>query len=342
MTDTKKKLSVSRLFWAQIALNFVVVAFLIACGALLTFKVMGEEYSELTIVGFIATVLFSFIVFLPAGTLFASRAEFAKDKVQVREDERTGAVAPIADPLLTTAPLGVAFAAIGTGIIYLLVYRLGWMPTPFVAALVSLLFVVPYAIIVRLNIFRDMEGLAAQGAFRGKAVTSKTRHVWMYYIVPNVIFQAIINLPLGYRGFSHAAAAIADRVGPDIVPAAAVAPDFAITFMFVCGFTFLGVIAHTASDMYEGEFSYSGRAHGINGFLYFILIILMGVGLGVLFALVPRIAGVETIPFALAMVLKFLVVFLSVYVACRLGVGWMGKKFNDAVTEKMATMARAG
>ena len=36
------------------------------------------------------------------------------------------------------------------------------------------------------------------------------------------------------------------------------------------------------------------------------------------------------------MVLKFLVVFLSVFVACRLGVGWMGKKFNDAVSHKMA------
>ncbi len=36
------------------------------------------------------------------------------------------------------------------------------------------------------------------------------------------------------------------------------------------------------------------------------------------------------------MVLKFLVVFLSVYVACWLGVGWMGKKFNDAVALNMA------
>ena len=36
------------------------------------------------------------------------------------------------------------------------------------------------------------------------------------------------------------------------------------------------------------------------------------------------------------MVLKFLVVFLSVYVACRLGVGWMGKKFSDPVAHRMA------
>ena len=342
MSETTQKSSISQLFRTQIAMNFVVVAILIACGALLTFKVMGEEYSELTVVGFIAAVYFSFIVFLPAGTLFASRAEFANGKVELRESEGTGAKSPIANPLLKTAPLGILLAAIGTGIVYVLVCRMGWMPSPLVTALVSLLFVVPYAIIVRLNIFRDIEGLSAQGAFRGKAVASKTRHVWLNYIVPNVIFQAIINLPLAYRGFSHAASSIADRVGPGMVPVEALAPDFAITFMFVCSFTFLGVIAHTASDMYEGEFSYAGRARGIHGLLYFALLLLMGVGLGALVAVVARISGIEILPFPLSLVLKFLVVFLSVYVACRLGIGWMGKKFNDAVAKKMAAMSRAG
>ena len=52
-----KKLSVSQLFWEQVAFNFIVVAVLIALGALLTFKVMGEEYSQWTVVGFFATVL---------------------------------------------------------------------------------------------------------------------------------------------------------------------------------------------------------------------------------------------------------------------------------------------
>ena len=35
------------------------------------------------------------------------------------------------------------------------------------------------------------------------------------------------------------------------------------------------------------------------------------------------------------MVLKFLVVFLSAYVTCRFGVGWI-EKYNDAVAHKMA------
>ncbi len=335
MNKAFKKLSVDQLFWEQVALTFIIVAVMIACGALLTFKVTGEEYSQWTVVGFFATVFFAFIVFLPAGTLFAARAEFAKEKVQVRDDEKTGAVAPIANPLLETAPLGVAFAAVGTAIVYWLVYGMGWMPSPLVTTLASLLFVVPYAIIVRLNIFRDIEGLAAQGAFRAKAVTSKTRHVWLTYVIPNVVYMAIICLPLGYRGFSHAASLIPDNAA-GVVPVAALAPDFAITFMVVCSFTFLAVMAHTASDMFEGEMSYSGKARGINGFLFFILILLMGLGLGIVFALIPPVTGVATVSFGFAMVLKFLVVFLSVYAAARWGVGWMGKKFNDAVAHKAA------
>jgi len=336
MSNANKKLSVSQLFWEQVALNFVVVALLIACGALLTFKVMGEEYSQWTVVGFFATVFFAFIVFLPAATLYAARAEFAKGKVEVREEEKTGALAPIANPLLKTAPLGVALAAVCTAIVYALVYGGGWMPSPLVTTVASLVFVVPYAFTVWLNIFRDIEGLAAQGAFRAKAVASKTRHIWLTYIIPNVMFQAIINLPLGYRGFSHASAAIADRAGPGVVPVAALAPDFAITFMFVCSFTFLAVMAHTASDMFEGEMTYSGKARGINGFLFFMLILLMGAALGILVALIPPATGVATVSFGFAMVLKFLVVFVSVYAAARLGVGWMGKKFNDAVAHKAA------
>ncbi len=335
MNKAFKKLSVDQLFWEQVALTFIIVAVMIACGALLTFKVTGEEYSQWTVVGFFATVFFAFIVFLPAGTLFAARAEFAKEKVQVRDDEKTGAVAPIANPLLETAPLGVAFAAVGTAIVYWLVYGMGWMPSPLVTTLASLLFVVPYAIIVRLNIFRDIEGLAAQGAFRAKAVTSKTRHVWLTYVIPNVVYMAIICLPLGYRGFSHAASLIPDNAA-GVVPVAALAPDFAITFMVVCSFTFLAVMAHTASDMFEGEMSYSGKARGINGFLFFILILLMGLGLGIVFALIPPVTGVAMVSFGFAMVLKFLVVFLSVYAAARWGVGWMGKKFNDAVAHKAA------
>ena len=335
MAHTAKK-SINRLFWEQVGVTFIVVAVLIVCAAVLTFKVMGEEYSQWTVFGFISSVFFAFIVFLPAGTLFASRAEYAKGGVEIAANERTGAVAPIANPWLQTLPLGVACAVVGSVLAYALIYGTGWTPSPFVTFLLSLLFVVPYAVIVRLNIFRDIDGLATQGAFHGKAVASKFGHIWLTYVLPNFVLQLIINLPLGYRGFSHQAALIADRAGPDAVPVAALAPDFAITFMFVCGFTFLGVMAHTAADMYEGEISYSGKARGINGFLFFLLILLMGVGVGIVFALIPPVTGLQIVSFATSMVLKFLMVFLSVYVACQLGVGWTGKKFNDAVAHKIA------
>ena len=143
-----EKMSVGRLFWEQVALNFVVVAVLIACGALLTFKVMGEEYSEWTVVGFFATVFFAFIVFLPAGTLFAARAEFAKDKVEVRagrEDRRARADRQ-------SAPCDCAFGRgprrSRNGHRLFARLSLGWMPSPLIATLASLLFVVPYAVIV--------------------------------------------------------------------------------------------------------------------------------------------------------------------------------------------------
>ncbi len=168
MKKAKSKSSVSRLFWEQVTLNFVVVAVLIALGALLTFNVMGEEYGAWTVVGFFATVFFAFIVFLPAGTLFAARAEFAKGKVEVREDEKSGALQPIANPLLATAPLGAAFAAAGAAIVYGMVYWGGWLPSPLATTLASFAFVVPYAIIVRLNIFRDIEGLGGRRRVRGE------------------------------------------------------------------------------------------------------------------------------------------------------------------------------
>jgi hypothetical protein len=327
----KKKVSISQLFKEQVAVNFVVVAILIVLAALLVFKVDGESYTQYTVFGFIAAIYFSFVAFLPAGTLFASRAEFAKGRVAVEESEKTGAMEPLANPWFRTVPLGVVLSAAATAVVWAVIYGLGWTPSPVAATLIAMLFVIPYAIVVRLNIFRDIEGFAAMGPFHGKRVASKTAHIWASYVIPNLILQTIINMPLANRGFSQAAAMIADKAGPGMVPAQALVPDFAITFMFVCSFTFLAVILHTAADMYEGEFSYAGHARGINGLLYFGLLLLMGVGLGIVAAGVAQALAIAVVSFPVAMGLKFLVVCLSVGVACWLGVGWEGKRFNDAV-----------
>lgn len=337
----EKTISVNHLFIQQIIVNFVVIAVLIAAGAFLVFNIQGHSYSQLTVAGFVATVYFSFIVFVPAGTLFASRAEVAKGKVALRENEKSGVKEPLADPLSKTLPLGIALAIVSTAIVWAIIYGTGWTPSPVATSLLSLLFVIPYAIIVRREIFADIEGLIASGPMHEQKVASRTGHIWMSYVLPNLALQAIINMPLAVRGFGNIAASLADRFGPDIVPVAALAPDFAITFMFVCNFTFLGVVAHTASDMYQGRMSYSGKGHGINGLLYFVLMLLMGVGLGVVVAVLGQILGIALVPLPVALILKFLVVLLSVCVACRLGVGWTGKKFNDAVAKSRPARVQA-
>ena len=244
-------------------------------------------------------------------------------------------------PILgSTVPLGVVLRPQWRRLsVWAVVYGFGWTPSPVAATLIAMLFVIPYAIVVRLNTFRDIEGLAAmQFTVHGKRVASKTAHVWASYVIPDLILQMIINLPLANQGFSQAAAMIAEEAGSGMVPAQALVADFAITFMFVCCFTFLAVILHTTADMYEGEFSNAGHARGMNGFLYFGLLLLMGVGLGVLVAGVTQALAIQVVSFPVAMALKFLVVCLSVGVAWWLGVGWEGKKFNDAVKMKMAAV----
>jgi len=141
---------------------------LIVLGALLVFKVYAEDYTRYTALGFIAAVYFSFIVFLPAGTLFASRAEFAKGKVTVAESEKTGAMEPIPNPLAATAPLGVLLAAASTAVACAVVYGLGWTPSPSAATLIAMLFVVPYAFIVRRNIFKRHRGTGGDGSIPWK------------------------------------------------------------------------------------------------------------------------------------------------------------------------------
>ena len=86
--------------------------------------------------------------------------------------------------------------------------------------------------------------------------------------------------------------------------------------------------------MYQGAFTYPRNKHAINGLLYTGILLLMGVGLGVVVAGVATVLQVAIVMLPVALLLKFLVVFLSVYVACRLGVGWTGKKFNEAMSQK--------
>jgi hypothetical protein len=332
----RKKLSVTQLFKIQAAATIIIVAPQIVLGAFLVFVAAGETYSQFTAIGFVATVYFAFIAFLPAGTLFGARLEFIRGNVAGQPNEQSGATQPIANPLLHTLPLGLMVAAALTGIVAALVYGLNWRPSPAATTLFALLFAIPYVVIVRRTIFRDIEGLAAMQPPQGERVAPRSSHVWAMYIIPNIVFQSIIAVSLAVRTFSHEADLIADRAGPGFVPVEALVPDFAITFAVICCFTFLGAVAHAASDIYEGTFSAGGRGRGINGFLYFLLLLLMGIALGFVVAVVATILKIAVMPFAIALLLKFFVICLAVHTACWLAIGWVRKRWNDRVQKAAA------
>ena len=201
-----------------------------------------------------------------------------------------------------------------------------------------MVFVIPLAIIIRIYIYDDLSGLVNAGPFSAKPVTSKGGYIWSNYILPTFVMQLIINMPLANRGFSIEAA----KDAASLVPTAAMALDYAVTFMFICNFVFLAVSTYTLSDMYVGKFTYTGKARGINGFLYFLLMLLMGAALGIVFGGITAVLGIEKASFPMALAGKFLTVLLSVYLGCRLAVGWTGKRFNDAVAKKMAEMKKVG
>ncbi|MBN2225719.1 MAG: hypothetical protein JW765_13700 [Deltaproteobacteria bacterium] len=333
-----EKSGIKKLFISQVILSFIVITVLIILGGVLVFNVMGKDYTQFTVMGFLATVFFAFIVFQPNGTLFAARVELIREKAEAKKEEKTSATAPIANPLLKTAIPGIIAATGSTGIMAAIIYGLDWTPSPVVTVLLSMVFVIPLAIIIRIYIYDDISGMAAAGPFSAKSVTSKGGYIWSYYILPTFVMQLIINMPLANRGFSIEAA----KDAASLVPTAAMALDYAVTFMFICNFVFLAVSTYALSDMYVGKFSYTGKARGINGFVYFLLMLLMGGVLGVVFAGITAVLGIEKASFPVALAGKFLTVLLSVYLGCRLAVGWTGKRFNDAVAKKMAEMKKVG
>ena len=69
-------------------------------------------------------------------------------------------------------------------------------------------------------------------------------------------------------------------------------------------------------------------------------ILLAALLLGLVFLIVTKMLGVEKASFPFALAGKFLTVFLSVWMGCRLATGWTGRRFNDAVALKMAEMSK--
>ncbi|MGO9146293.1 MAG: hypothetical protein ACLQDF_07980 [Desulfomonilia bacterium] len=333
MADSKKKkLGVNQVLAVQVVVSFVVIAVLIVVGGLLIFRVMGAEYTQFTVAGFIATVYMAFITFQPAGTLFAARKELIEGKVELPTGGDAGADRPVGNPWLMTLPVSFPIALLCTAIIMGIIYGTGWTPRPRITLMLSLLYVIPHYLITSRFIGRDLTSLAAKGLGAYAGVISKKQYFWKTYILPNFIFQLIINCPIANRGF-HQEMLKLSREFPNLqglLPVKAVVVDHVITFMFVCNFTFLAAIMYTPLGFYLGIITLDGlrKGKGIHGFLYFLIMLFMGIVVGILYGLAFNVAGVENIPFATAMISKVVCVFIAVYLGSYMAMGWTAKKIR--------------
>jgi hypothetical protein len=337
----KKKLGVNQVLAVQVLVSFVVIAILIAIGGLLVFRVMGTEYTQFTVAGFIATVYMAFITFQPAGTLFAARKELIEGKVDLPTGEDAAADKPVGNPWLMTLPISFPIALFCTAIIVGIIYGTGWTPRPRITIALSLLYVIPHYLITSRFIGRDLSRLAAKGLGAYAGVISKKQYFWKIYILPNFIFQLIINCPIANRGFHQEMLKLFQEF-PSLqgfLPVKAVVADHVITFMFVCNFTFLAAIMYTISGFYFGIITFEGlrKGKGIHGFFYFLIMLFMGIFFGLIYETALGAAGVKNISFEAAMISKVLCVFISVYLGSYLAMGWTAKKIRAHMEAQAAS-----
>ena len=340
----KKKLGVNQVLAVQVVVSFVVIAILIVVGGLLIFRVMGTEYTQFTVAGFIATVYMAFITFQPAGTLFAARKELIEGKVELPTGGDAGADMPVGNPWLMTLPVSFPIALFCTAIIVGIIYGTGWTPRPRITLVLSLLYVIPHYLITSRFIGRDLTHLAAKGLGAYAGVISKKEYFWKTYILPNFIFQLIINCPIANRGFHQEMLKLSREFSnlQGLLPAKAVVADHVITFMFVCNFTFLAAIMYTISGFYLGIITLDGlgKGKGIHGFLYFLIMLFMGIVVGILYGLALGVAGYKDIPFEAAMISKVVCVFIAVYLGSYMAMGWTAKKIRSHMEAQRAATGK--
>lgn len=322
-----KRLTVQQVLFVQVAASFVVIGVLIALGGVLVFRVMGSEYTQFTTAGFIATVYLSFITFQPAATLYAARSEL----IQGRVDTGTAKAGPDEkpqNPWAATLRVSVPVAVLCTVIVADLIYGFGWRPSAREAVLAALLYVVPHYLITARYIRRDLTVFASRGLGSGKRAASLPMHFLSMYALPSLVFQGIINGALAGRGFVQEARKLAVEL-PGLVgymPAGALAADLAITFVFVCGFTALAATTYMLSDVFQGIVPLRGKGLRMNGFLLFLLILVMGVCSGGVFGAVLYGLGYIHAPLVTAFASKFVCVFLAVAAGVFLGSEWVKAK----------------
>jgi hypothetical protein len=337
-----KKFTVGQVLVIQAVASFVVIGILILLGGLLVFKVMGTEYTQFTAMGFIAAVYLSFIVFQPAGTLFAARKELIEGKVVLPGGAKSPG--PVVNPWKKTLPLSLPVGLACTAAVLGGIHASGATPPGWAVVALSLLYVIPYYFVTKKYLEPDLVSLAVNGPGTG-AGESRSRYFWGTYILPNLVFQSIINLPLAIRGFSHEAfkLAMGDPGLQGMVPLEAVWGDLTVTFMFVCSFTSLAAATYTLSGIYQGFITFDGlsKGKGIHGFFFFLNMLAMGFMAGILYVVVMNAAGMQNIPFEAAMLSKLCTVFLAVYLGSRMAQGWTAKKVRAHIEAQAAGQAPA-
>jgi len=329
--NKQRKGSIHQVLVIQVALSFVVIAVLIILGGVLVFHEMGTEYTHDTSVGFIAAVYLAFIAFQPAGTLFAARKEFIEGKVDLPAGTADAPSGPPVNPWTATLPLSVPVAVICTTAAAVVIYGYDWKPSPVATVMVSLLYVIPHYLITARFMKRDLLGMSA-GGLGSEPVSSIRSYFWGTFVLPNIIFQTIVNTSISNRGFHHEAMKLATAFPAfqGLVPVNAVALDLAVTFMFVCNFTFLAATTYTASGVSLGiiPLHRKVRGKGMHGFLFFLLMLIMGLIFGVGYGSALHARQIENISFTAAMLSKVACVIIAVYLGSIMALHWSIKKMK--------------
>ncbi len=325
------RLKVGQALFANVVASFFAIGILIMLGKILVFDIMGKEYSRLTVIGFIGAVYLSFITFQPANTLFGVRKMILDGTVDVplpaSRDIR------VRNPWSMTIPASFLVSFLITCISAVIIYHSDRIPSPAATSLMALLYVFPHYLLAQ----RFVEQDAASFTFSepAPAASSRMRHFWIAYFLPNFTFQMIFNIPLAFRGFFPGDLLLSSRVFDTarVVPIAILGVDLTMTFILICNFTFLAVSMCAASDMHRGTLP-GNEKYGqgpMHGFACFLVMLTTGLLAGGAYVFTVHATGHDQVSFLSALLVKVVCVFLAVYSGARFAMEWTAEKASTGI-----------
>jgi hypothetical protein len=324
-----RRLQVKHALFANVAVSFISIGILIMLGKMLVFNIVGTDYSRLTVAGFICTVYISFITFQPANSLFGVRKLILDGKVDVPPPE-SGDI-PVRNPWLMTLPISFLVALLLAGIAASLVFLVDRVPSPAVAALASLLYVIPHYFLARLFVERDAASFSAGAPVH--PASSRAGHFWIAYFLPNFLFQMLIGIPLALRGFIPFGQELSFRLfhTARVIPAALMGMDLVMTFILICNFTFLAVNICASSDLHRGIISGENDRPLLHRFFCFLIMLASGFLTGGIYVFIIHATGHDQVSFPAALCSQVAGIFLAVYFGARFGMEWTAVKIPSEV-----------